>query len=138
MKIDTLGLQAFVAIAEQGGFQKAAETLFITQTALSRRLQNLEALLEVKLVERTTRSVALTVLGAEFLPQCAAPACRLVERVGRDSKDRPGAARRRRDRMRADRRRAVTCRTSSATTRPAIPRTGSRFLTTPHLAWPRL
>jgi DNA-binding transcriptional LysR family regulator len=69
MKIDTLGLQAFVAIAEQGGFQKAAETLFITQTALSRRLQNLEALLEVKLVERTTRSVALTVLGAEFLPQ---------------------------------------------------------------------
>jgi DNA-binding transcriptional LysR family regulator len=69
MKIDTLGLQAFVAIAEQGGFQKAAETLFITQTALSRRLQNLEALLEVKLVERTTRSVGLTVLGAEFLPQ---------------------------------------------------------------------
>ena len=68
MKIDTLGLQAFVAIAEQGGFQKAAETLYITQTALSRRLQNLEALLEVKLVERTTRSVALTVLGAEFLP----------------------------------------------------------------------
>src|SRR5208337_92400 len=67
MKIDTLGLQAFVAIAEQGGFQKAAETLFITQTALSRRLQNLEALLEVKLVERTTRSVALTVLGGEFL-----------------------------------------------------------------------
>jgi DNA-binding transcriptional LysR family regulator len=68
MKIDTLGLQAFVAIAEQGSFQKAAETLYITQTALSRRLQNLEALLEVKLVERTTRSVALTVLGAEFLP----------------------------------------------------------------------
>jgi len=69
MKIDTLGLQAFVAIAEQGSFQKAAESLFITQTALSRRLQNLEALLEVKLVERTTRSVALTVLGGEFLPQ---------------------------------------------------------------------
>jgi DNA-binding transcriptional LysR family regulator len=69
MKIDTLGLQAYVAIAEQGGFQKAAETLFITQTALSRRLQNLEALLEVKLVDRTTRSVALTVLGGEFLPQ---------------------------------------------------------------------
>jgi DNA-binding transcriptional LysR family regulator len=69
MKIDTLGLQAFVAIAEQRSFQQAAETLFITQTALSRRLQNLEALLEVKLVERTTRSVALTVLGTEFLPQ---------------------------------------------------------------------
>src|SRR5271154_3090628 len=69
MRIDTLGLQAFVAIAEQGGFQKAAETLFITQTALSRRLQNLEALLEVKLVERTTRSVARTGVGGDFLPQ---------------------------------------------------------------------
>jgi DNA-binding transcriptional LysR family regulator len=69
MKIDTLGLQAFVAIAEQGGFQKAADTLHITQTALSRRLQNLEAMLEVKLVERTTRTVALTRLGSDFIPQ---------------------------------------------------------------------
>ena len=69
MRIDALGLEAFVAVAEQGGFQKAAETLFITQTALTRRLQNLESLLGVKLVERTTRSVALTKLGADFLPQ---------------------------------------------------------------------
>ena len=69
MKIDTLGLQAFVAIAEQAGFQKAADTLYITQTALTRRLQNLEALLGVKLIERTTRSVAMTQLGSDFLPQ---------------------------------------------------------------------
>ncbi|HVN86497.1 MAG TPA: LysR family transcriptional regulator [Candidatus Binatia bacterium] len=69
MRIDTLGLEAFVAIAEQGGFQKAADTLHITQTALTRRLQNLESLLGVKLVERTTRSVALTRIGHDFLPQ---------------------------------------------------------------------
>src|SRR5208283_2324675 len=69
MKIDTLGLQAFVAIAEQASFQKAADTLHITQTALTRRLQNLEALLGVKLIERTTRSVAMTQLGSDFLPQ---------------------------------------------------------------------
>ena len=69
MRIDAIGLEAFVAIAEHRGFQKAAETLFITQTALTRRLQNLEALLGVKLVERTTRSVALTPLGEDFLPQ---------------------------------------------------------------------
>jgi DNA-binding transcriptional LysR family regulator len=69
MRIDTLGLQAFVAIAEHGGFIKAADELHITQTALTRRLQNLEALLGVKLVERTTRSVALTTLGRDFLPQ---------------------------------------------------------------------
>ncbi len=69
MKIDTLGVQAFIAIAEHGKFQKAAEALKITQTALTRRLQNLEAFLGVKLVERTTRSVALTGIGVDFLPQ---------------------------------------------------------------------
>ena len=69
MKIDTLGVQAFVAIAEHGGFQRAAASLHITQTALSRRLQNLEAFLGVRLVERSTRSVALTRIGADFLPR---------------------------------------------------------------------
>jgi DNA-binding transcriptional LysR family regulator len=69
MKLDTLGVQAFVAIADQGRFRGAAETLHITQTALTRRLQNLEAFLGVKLVERTTRSVSLTGIGREFLPQ---------------------------------------------------------------------
>jgi len=69
MKIDTLGVQAFIAIADEGGFGRAAAALHITQTALSRRLQNLEAFLGVKLVERTTRSVALTRIGADFLPQ---------------------------------------------------------------------
>lgn len=70
MKIDTIGIQAFIAIAAEGTFQKAADALHITQTALSRRLQNLEATLGVKLVERTTRHVALTRIGSEFLPHC--------------------------------------------------------------------
>jgi len=70
MKLDTLGVEGFIAIAEEGSFQKAAAALYITQTALTRRLQNLEALLGVKLVERTTRSVALTSIGRDFLPQC--------------------------------------------------------------------
>jgi DNA-binding transcriptional LysR family regulator len=69
MKIDTLGIQAFIAIAHEGSFQKAANALHITQTALTRRLQNFEADLGVKLVERTTRSVALTKIGSDFLPQ---------------------------------------------------------------------
>jgi len=68
MKIDTLGIQAFMAIADEGSFRKAADALHISQTALTRRLQNLEANLGVKLVERTTRSVALTRIGSEFLP----------------------------------------------------------------------
>src|SRR4030095_8248420 len=69
MNLDILGVEAFVALAEQGSFQKAARTLYITQTALTRRLQNFEALLGVKLVERTTRSVALSEIGREFLPR---------------------------------------------------------------------
>jgi DNA-binding transcriptional LysR family regulator len=69
MKLDILGVQAFIAIAELEGFGRAAESLHITQTALSRRLQNLESLLGVRLVERTTRSVALTKIGQDFLPQ---------------------------------------------------------------------
>ncbi|MFT4101422.1 MAG: LysR family transcriptional regulator [Burkholderiaceae bacterium] len=69
MKIDILGLQAFLAIAEAGSFGGAADALAITQTALTRRLQNLEAFVGVQLVERTTRTVALTTIGREFLPQ---------------------------------------------------------------------
>jgi DNA-binding transcriptional LysR family regulator len=69
MKIDTLGIQAFVAIVEQESFQKAAGILHVTQTALTRRLQNIESLLGVKLIERTTRSVTLTPIGRGFLPQ---------------------------------------------------------------------
>lgn len=69
MKLDTLGVQALIAVAEQGGFGRAAATLHITQAALSRRIQNLESFLGVKLVERTTRSVALTPIGGDFVPQ---------------------------------------------------------------------
>ncbi|MHB8815350.1 MAG: LysR family transcriptional regulator [Steroidobacteraceae bacterium] len=69
MKIDTLGVQAFIAVAIRRNFRRAAAELHITQTALSRRLQTLEAYLGVKLIERTTRSVELTRTGADFLPR---------------------------------------------------------------------
>lgn len=69
MKIDTLGVQAFIAIATRRNFRRAAAELHITQTALSRRLQTLEAYLGLKLIERTTRSVELTRIGSDFLPR---------------------------------------------------------------------
>ena len=78
MKIDSLGIQAFVAIAEHGNFSRAADAIHITQTGLTRRLQNLEAFLGVKLVERTTRSMALTPIGRDFLPR----ARRLLNELG--------------------------------------------------------
>ena len=69
MNVDSLGLEAFLAIAEHGRFHEAARRLHLTQTALTRRLQNFEQQLGVKLVERTTRSVALSEIGRAFLPQ---------------------------------------------------------------------
>ena len=43
MKIDFDGIQAFVLVAELGGFSRAADRLHLTQTALTRRIQKLEA-----------------------------------------------------------------------------------------------
>lgn len=69
MKIDFDGVQAFVMIAELGSFNQAAQALHITQTALTRRIQKLEAYLDLRLLDRTTRRVELTAVGREFLPQ---------------------------------------------------------------------
>ncbi|NIF87951.1 LysR family transcriptional regulator [Burkholderia sp. Cy-637] len=69
MKIDTLGVQAFIAVADRGSFQGAAEALHVTQTAITQRLRKLEDFLGVKLIERTTRSLMLTEIGRDFLPQ---------------------------------------------------------------------
>lgn len=69
MKLDVLGMQAFVAIATLGSFARAADSLSVTSPALTRRLSNLESQLGVQLLERTTRSVALTPTGTSFLPR---------------------------------------------------------------------
>ncbi len=69
VKIDFDGIQAFVLVAELGGFSKAADALHLSQTALTRRIQKLEGYLAVRLLDRTTRSVHLTAVGREFLPQ---------------------------------------------------------------------
>ncbi|WFU19429.1 LysR family transcriptional regulator [Bradyrhizobium sp. CB3481] len=68
MKIPIDGVQAFVHVAELGSFNRAAEHLFITQTALTRRIQRLEAFVDLRLLDRTTRSTALSPMGKEFLP----------------------------------------------------------------------
>jgi DNA-binding transcriptional LysR family regulator len=69
MKLDTLGVQAFISIAAHASFQRAADELHISQTAVTRRLQNLETHLGVRLIERTTRTISLTATGRDFLPQ---------------------------------------------------------------------
>jgi DNA-binding transcriptional LysR family regulator len=69
MRIDILGLQAFIAISDHGSFQAAATTLHISQAALSHRIAKLEADLGVNLITRTTRNVALTPEGFALLPR---------------------------------------------------------------------
>jgi DNA-binding transcriptional LysR family regulator len=72
MKIDFDGVQAFVYVAELGAFNKAADKLSITQAALTRRIQKLEAYLGMKLIDRTTRQMELTTVGRNFLPKAKA------------------------------------------------------------------
>lgn len=69
INFDLNDLKAFRAVVEQGSFRRAADTVRITQSALSRRIDKLETALGVKLLERTTRKVALTNVGRAFLPQ---------------------------------------------------------------------
>lgn len=65
-------LQAFIAVAEKSSFKAAAEGLFISQPALSRRIEKLEASLQTRLLERTTRRVSLTDDGRQFLAHAEA------------------------------------------------------------------
>ena len=74
-------LQAFMAIAEELSFRKAAERVFIDQSALSRRIQNLEDGLGYQLIFRTTREVVLTEAGRVFYEEIA-PAMQALARAG--------------------------------------------------------
>jgi DNA-binding transcriptional LysR family regulator len=60
-------LTTFVAVAEEHHFRRAAERLHVAQPVVSRRIQRLERLVGVPLLERTTRNVALTEAGIVFL-----------------------------------------------------------------------
>lgn len=68
INFESLDLRAFVAVVDLEGFHRAAEALNLSQPALSRRIQRLEAAVGAALLERTTRRVALTTVGREFLP----------------------------------------------------------------------
>ena len=94
MRIDFLGLEAFVSIAERGSFQRAAAHLNLSQTAVSHRMRKLEEELGLKLFARTTPEVTLTRAGIDFLPR-AQKAIAELEQSFDDLKQR-GAKRRER------------------------------------------
>lgn len=56
-------LTAFVCVADSGSFNKAAEKLFISSTAVMKQINALEKHLDIRLLERTSRGVSLTPAG---------------------------------------------------------------------------
>ncbi|HDD2122733.1 TPA: LysR family transcriptional regulator [Salmonella enterica] len=69
LNIDLQDLYAFIALCECGSFRHAADSVCISQSALSRRIEKLESALGVRLFNRTTRSVTLTLAGRTFAPR---------------------------------------------------------------------
>lgn len=60
-------LLAFVTVAREGSFTRAAGTLGVTQSALSQAIRGLEERLQIRLLTRTTRSVAPTSAGERLM-----------------------------------------------------------------------
>jgi DNA-binding transcriptional LysR family regulator len=71
--VDLRDLEAFLAVARMGNFRRAAREHRVSVSGLSQRLRDMEERLGVRLVNRTTRSVALTEAG-ELLLSRAGPA----------------------------------------------------------------
>ncbi|WP_343525267.1 LysR family transcriptional regulator [Sphingomonas sp.] len=68
LNCELLDIRALVAIADGKSFLRAAEQLNLSQPALTRRIQKLEATVGTPLLERTTRTVRLTPAGQEIVP----------------------------------------------------------------------
>lgn len=67
--MDTESLQAFVAVAQTGSFSAAAQSLFLTQPAISKRISKLEETLNHRLFDRLGRELQLTEAGRALLPR---------------------------------------------------------------------
>lgn len=61
-------MRAFVALAKTGHFTLAAQSMHVTQSALSGLIKELEQTLEAKVVDRSTRRITLTDIGRELYP----------------------------------------------------------------------
>ena len=66
--MEIAALKAFLAVSAEASFSRAAQRLFITQPAVSKRIASLEAELGVKLFDREGRKIRLTEAGLTLLP----------------------------------------------------------------------
>jgi DNA-binding transcriptional LysR family regulator len=65
--LDLTALRSFVTIADAGGVTRAAGFLNLTQSAVSMQIKRLEDLLQVELLDRSARKIALTAAGEQLL-----------------------------------------------------------------------
>ncbi|WP_342068602.1 LysR family transcriptional regulator [Yoonia algicola] len=65
--LDLTALRSFVAVSDAGGVTRAAGMLNLTQSAVSMQLKRLEESLDVALLDRTARTIALTPAGEQLL-----------------------------------------------------------------------
>ncbi len=68
--LDLNDMRSFAAVVEQGSFNAAAQALGMPNSSLSRRIAQLEDRLGVRLLQRSTRSFAVTELGQSFYQHC--------------------------------------------------------------------
>ena len=106
-------LVAFASVARHGSFTRAAAEGGVSASALSQSVRSLEAQLNVRLFNRTTRRVALTEAGAQFLERVR-PALAMIDEACEAL-----------DETRAE---------ASGTLRINLPRIASELLVMPHLA----
>ena len=66
MNVTLRQLRAFVLVGRLGNFTRAAQAMHVTQSALSLLVRELEAAMNTRLLDRTTRTVSLTAAGSEF------------------------------------------------------------------------
>lgn len=72
-------LKAFLLAVQTGSFTHAADQLGITQPSFTALIQDLERILDLKLFERTTRSISLTAAGQDLYDRVARPITDLEE-----------------------------------------------------------
>lgn len=69
---DLNDLMYFAAVVEHGGFTAASRVLGLPKSTLSRRVSGLETRLDVRLLQRSTRRLAVTEIGQQFYAHCKA------------------------------------------------------------------
>lgn len=89
MPLDFRSLQAFLTVCEEGGISRAAQVLYLSQPALTRRIQELESHYGSPLFVRTKKGVTLTEAGYHLQVR-AKEMLALAERTAREMEENAG------------------------------------------------